>query len=51
MIPQEESGTSETIQLSHDDVAFLFSLLRDPAVPQPVTTQQMIDALRSRSRD
>ncbi len=49
MTAQEESSTSKTIQLSDDDVAFLFSVLRDPARSQPITTQQLIDALRARS--
>jgi hypothetical protein len=48
MTSQEESGTSVTIKLSDDDVAFLFSVLRDPSRPQPITTQQLIDSLRSR---
>jgi hypothetical protein len=48
MTSQEESGTSVTIKLSDDDVAFLFSVLRDPSRPQPISTQQLIDALRSR---
>jgi hypothetical protein len=49
MSNQEESSTSQAIDLSDDDVAFLFSVLRDHLRPQPVTTQQLIDALRSRS--
>lgn len=36
------------VQLSDDDVTFLLSLLRNAT--SPVTTQQLIDALRSRAR-
>jgi hypothetical protein len=36
------------VQLGEDDVVFLLSVLRDPNRPQPVTTQQLIDALRNR---
>jgi hypothetical protein len=39
---------SDPIDLTSEDVAFLISLLRDPSVPQPVTTQQFIEALRRR---
>jgi len=35
--------------LTEDDVAFLLSILRDPAQTQPITTQQLIDALRGRT--
>jgi hypothetical protein len=36
------------VQLSDDDVTFLLSLLRNAT--SPVTTQQLIDALRNRAR-
>jgi hypothetical protein len=36
------------IQLSDDDVAFLLTYLR--SATSPVTTQQLIDALRNRTR-
>lgn len=49
MTTQEDGTTSTDIQLTDDDVAFLFSVLRDPARPQPLTTQQLIDALRGRT--
>lgn len=49
MTTQEESNTSQDIELTDDDVAFLFNVLRDPTRPQPITTQQLIDALRSRT--
>jgi hypothetical protein len=35
------------IDLSDDDVAFLLTVLRNSS--QPVTTQQLIDAVRNRS--
>lgn len=35
---------SSPVQLNDDDVAFLLTLLRNSA--QPMTTQQLIDALR-----
>ena len=38
---------SSPIQLNDDDVAFLLTLLRNAA--QPMTTQQLIDALRRQS--
>ena len=37
-----------SIQLRDEDVAFLFTLLRNAT--QPITTQQLIAALRDRSR-
>jgi hypothetical protein len=36
------------VKLSDDDVTFLLSLLRNTT--SPVTTQQLIDALRNRAR-
>jgi hypothetical protein len=36
-----------TVHLSDDDVAYLMNLLRNST--QPVTTQQLIDALRRQS--
>jgi hypothetical protein len=44
-----ENDTKKPVQLTEDDVAYLLSLLRDPAQTQPLTTQQLIDALRLRS--
>jgi hypothetical protein len=40
---------SAQIQLTDEDVAFLINVLRQAT--QPVTTQQLIDALRSRGAD
>jgi hypothetical protein len=44
----EQNPQADEIRLSEDDVAYLLSLLRDPANTQPLTTQQLIDALRLR---
>jgi hypothetical protein len=41
--------SAKPVQLTEDDVAFLLSLLREPSQTQPLTTQQLIDALRLRS--
>jgi hypothetical protein len=48
MTPENDKA-GKPVQLSEDDVAYLLSLLRDPAQTQPLTTQQLIDALRLRS--
>lgn len=48
MTTQTDANTSGPVNLTDDDVAYLLSVLRDPNRPQPVTTQQMIDALRAR---
>ncbi|HYP58841.1 MAG TPA: hypothetical protein VEQ36_00320 [Thermomicrobiales bacterium] len=45
----ENEQQSKPVQLTEDDVAFLLSILRDPAQTQPITTQQLIDALRGRT--
>jgi hypothetical protein len=45
----ENDTKQKPVQLTEDDVAFLLSILRDPAQTQPITTQQLIDALRLRS--
>jgi|tagenome__1003787_1003787.scaffolds.fasta_scaffold20125020_2 hypothetical protein len=47
----EPNLESDDVHLSDDDVAFLLSILRDPAQPMPVTTQQLIDALRLRATE
>ena len=46
---EDANVAATTIDLSDEDVAYLISVLRDPSRPQPVTTQRLIDALRSRS--
>jgi hypothetical protein len=48
MTPENDTA-GKPVQLSEDDVAYLLSLLRDPSQTQPLTTQQLIDALRLRS--
>lgn len=45
----EDNTRSTPVQLTEDDVAYLLSMLRDPSQTQPITTQQMIDALRLRA--
>jgi hypothetical protein len=45
----ENEQQSKPVQLTEDDVAFLLSILRDPAQTQPITTQQLIDELRGRT--
>lgn len=45
----DQEGTTE-VQLNEDDVAFLLAVLRDPQRPQPISTQQLIEALRSRTQ-
>jgi hypothetical protein len=45
----ENENLAKPVQLTEDDVAFLLSILRDPAQTQPITTQQLIDALRKRT--
>jgi len=45
----ENEKQANPVQLTEDDVAYLLSILRDPSQTQPITTQQLIDALRLRS--
>ena len=45
----EDDNRSTPVQLTEDDVAYLLSMLRDPSQTQPITTQQLIDALRLRA--
>jgi hypothetical protein len=45
----ENEKQNYPVQLTEDDVAYLLSILRDPSQTQPITTQQLIDALRLRS--
>ena len=47
MAVQEGARDGATVHLSEDDVAYLMNLLRNAT--QPVTTQQLIDALRRQS--
>jgi hypothetical protein len=48
MTAQSDGSNMRSVSLSDDDVAFLLSVLRDPNRPQPISTQQLIDALRAR---
>lgn len=50
LIQETETGMADqngTLHLNDDDIAFLHTLLRNAT--SPLTTQQMIDALRQRS--
>jgi hypothetical protein len=49
MSTREVKSASKPISLNEDDVAFLIAILRDPARPQPLTTQDLMDALRGRT--
>lgn len=44
-----DNPTDEIVQLNDVDIAYLLSVLRDYNRPQPISTQQLIDELRSRS--
>ena len=43
-----KSSAAGTIELNDEDLAYLLTVLRNSA--QPMTTQQLIDALRGQSR-
>ena len=47
MAAQEGAREGAVVRLSEDDVAYLMNLLRNAS--QPVTTQELIDALRRQS--
>lgn len=47
MSPEDAMDRSGLIQLNDDDVAYLMNLLRNAT--QPISTQQLIDALRRQS--
>ena len=47
MSAQDTVSGADQVRLSEDDVAYLMNLLRNAT--QPVTTQQLIDALRRQS--
>ena len=49
MTAPEESNAPNAVDLTDEDVAFLMTQLRDPARAQPLTTQELIDALRNRA--
>ena len=44
-----DATIEETVQLNDVDIAYLLSVLRDYNRPQPISTQQLIDELRSRT--
>ena len=48
MTTETDSG-AKPVHLSEDDVAFLLSILRSSTQVQPITTQELIDALRKRT--
>jgi hypothetical protein len=45
----ETESSAKPVHLSEDDVAFLLSILRSSTQVQPITTQELIDALRKRT--
>jgi hypothetical protein len=47
MSVQEGTRAGTSVHLSEDDVAYLMNMIRNAT--QPVTTQQLIDALRRQS--
>lgn len=48
MAATAQSNDPDPIELTGEDVLFLLSLLREPSTTQPLTTQQLIEALRRR---
>jgi hypothetical protein len=50
MATAAQANDPDPIELTDEDVSFLLSLLRDPSSSQPLTTQQLIDALRRRGQ-
>lgn len=48
MATETESG-AKPVHLSEDEVAFLLSILRSSTQVEPITTQELIDALRTRA--
>lgn len=47
MTPEESTAEAGHVRLNDEDVAYLMNLLRNAM--QPMTTQQLIDALRKQS--
>jgi hypothetical protein len=47
MAPEDALNRSGLVQLNDDDVAYLMNLLRNAT--HPISTQQLIDALRRQS--
>jgi hypothetical protein len=48
MATEAESST-KPVHLSEDEVAYLLSILRSSTQVQPISTQELIDALRNRA--
>jgi hypothetical protein len=48
MTTETESG-AKPVHLTEDEVAYLLSILRSSTQVQPITTQELIDALRKRA--
>ncbi len=48
MVTDTESS-AKPVQLSEDELAYLLSILRSSTQVQPITTQELIDALRKRA--
>lgn len=49
MRTQHDDTVAKPVELTDDDVAYLLTVLRDPGRTQPLTTQDLIDALRARA--
>ena len=47
--PVSDATTEENVQLNDVDIAYLLSVLRDYNRSQPISTQQLIDELRTRT--
>ncbi len=47
MTPEDATGETGNVRLNDEDASYLMNLLRNAT--QPVTTQQLIDALRKQS--
>ena len=50
MATAPQANDSDPIELTDEDVSYLLSQLREPSASQPLTTQQLIDALRRRGK-
>ena len=45
----ETETDAKPVHLTEDEVAYLLSILRSSTKVQPITTQELIDALRKRA--
>jgi hypothetical protein len=50
MTATADGSTARPVRLTDEDIGYLISVLRDPNRAQPITTQQLIDALRTRGK-